>query len=105
MYRHALPPGFVLKKDKKKEEKEEEISLEELIENEVRMDRWRRAESLLSDLRLIESGKQMTAIQSPLHNTGFALAPGSHQARVCRHHGSPVFNWVCTNDKEMYLPK
>lgn len=37
MYRHALPPGFVLKKDKKKEEKEEEISLEELIEKEVRM--------------------------------------------------------------------
>lgn len=36
MYRHALPPGFVLKKDKKKEEKEEEISLEELIEKEVR---------------------------------------------------------------------
>ncbi|XP_072292638.1 zinc finger CCCH domain-containing protein 15 [Eucyclogobius newberryi] len=34
MYRHALPPGFVLKKDKKKEEKEEEISLEELIERE-----------------------------------------------------------------------
>ncbi|KAJ8352122.1 hypothetical protein SKAU_G00235980 [Synaphobranchus kaupii] len=35
MYRHALPPGFVLKKDKKKdEEKENEISLEELIENE-----------------------------------------------------------------------
>lgn len=38
MYRHALPPGFVLKKDKKKEEKDEEISLEELIENEVRRD-------------------------------------------------------------------
>lgn len=38
MYRHALPPGFVLKKDKKKEEKEEEISLEELIENEVGTD-------------------------------------------------------------------
>lgn len=37
MYRHALPPGFVLKKDKKKEEKEDEISLEELIENEVRI--------------------------------------------------------------------
>ncbi|KAM9726206.1 zinc finger CCCH domain-containing protein 15 [Menidia menidia] len=34
MYRHALPPGFVLKKDKKKEETEEEVSLEELIENE-----------------------------------------------------------------------
>uniref|UniRef100_A0A8D0L822 Zinc finger CCCH domain-containing protein 15 n=1 Tax=Sphenodon punctatus TaxID=8508 RepID=A0A8D0L822_SPHPU len=34
MYRHALPPGFVLKKDKKKEEKEEEISLEDLIERE-----------------------------------------------------------------------
>ncbi|XP_015681884.1 zinc finger CCCH domain-containing protein 15, partial [Protobothrops mucrosquamatus] len=34
MYRHALPPGFVLKKDKKKEEKEEEISLEDLIEKE-----------------------------------------------------------------------
>lgn len=37
MYRHALPPGFVLKKDKKKEETEEEISLEELIESEVRI--------------------------------------------------------------------
>ncbi|XP_015280252.1 PREDICTED: zinc finger CCCH domain-containing protein 15 [Gekko japonicus] len=34
MYRHALPPGFVLKKDKKKEEKEELISLEDLIEKE-----------------------------------------------------------------------
>ncbi|KAL7882241.1 hypothetical protein AOLI_G00090900 [Acnodon oligacanthus] len=35
IYRHALPVGFVLKKDKKKEEnEEEEISLEELIENE-----------------------------------------------------------------------
>ncbi|KAI4899617.1 hypothetical protein NFI96_019631 [Prochilodus magdalenae] len=35
MYRHALPVGFVLKKDKKKEEnEEEEISLEDLIENE-----------------------------------------------------------------------
>ncbi|KAG8558562.1 hypothetical protein GDO81_017048 [Engystomops pustulosus] len=34
MYRHALPPGFVLKKDKKKEEKEDEISLEDLIEKE-----------------------------------------------------------------------
>ncbi|XP_018427346.1 PREDICTED: zinc finger CCCH domain-containing protein 15 isoform X2 [Nanorana parkeri] len=34
MYRHALPPGFVLKKDKKKEEKDDEISLEELIEKE-----------------------------------------------------------------------
>lgn len=32
MYRHALPPGFVLKKDKKKEEKKDEISIEELIE-------------------------------------------------------------------------
>ncbi|KAG9340987.1 hypothetical protein JZ751_020181 [Albula glossodonta] len=39
MYRHALPPGFVLKKDKKKEEeKEDEISLEELIENEAKGD-------------------------------------------------------------------
>ncbi|XP_068100974.1 zinc finger CCCH domain-containing protein 15 [Hyperolius riggenbachi] len=34
MYRHALPPGFVLKKDKKKEEKDDEISLEDLIEKE-----------------------------------------------------------------------
>ncbi|XP_034249712.1 zinc finger CCCH domain-containing protein 15 homolog [Thrips palmi] len=33
IYRHALPPGFVLKKDKKKE-KVEEISLEDLIERE-----------------------------------------------------------------------
>ena len=35
MYCHALPPGFVLKEDKKKEEKEDEISLEDLIEREV----------------------------------------------------------------------
>ncbi|XP_073162208.1 zinc finger CCCH domain-containing protein 15 isoform X2 [Lepidochelys kempii] len=35
MYRHALPPGFVLKKDKKKEEKEDEVSLEDLIEREI----------------------------------------------------------------------
>ncbi|XP_068246203.1 zinc finger CCCH domain-containing protein 15 [Palaemon carinicauda] len=35
IYRHALPPGFVLKKDRKKLEKsEEEISLEDLIERE-----------------------------------------------------------------------
>ncbi|KAM8933704.1 zinc finger CCCH domain-containing protein 15 [Pelodytes ibericus] len=34
IYRHALPPGFVLKKDKKKEEKDNEISLEDLIERE-----------------------------------------------------------------------
>ncbi|ERE91788.1 zinc finger CCCH domain-containing protein 15 [Cricetulus griseus] len=33
MHRHVLPPGFVLKKDKKKE-KEYEISLEDLIERE-----------------------------------------------------------------------
>jgi len=31
-YRHALPPGFVLKKDKKKEDKAEKTSIEELIE-------------------------------------------------------------------------
>lgn len=35
IYRHALPPGYVLKKDKKREEEQEEkISLEELVENE-----------------------------------------------------------------------
>lgn len=34
MYRHALPPGFVLKKDKKKEEEKDTISLEEFIEVE-----------------------------------------------------------------------
>merc|ERR1712004_368230 len=33
-YKHVLPPGFVLKKDKKKEEKVDEISLEDLIETE-----------------------------------------------------------------------
>lgn len=32
-YRHALPPGFVLKKDLKKEKKEE-ITIEELVERE-----------------------------------------------------------------------
>jgi len=34
MYRHALPPGFVLKKDQKKEDEEDKVSLEEHIENE-----------------------------------------------------------------------
>ncbi|KAI4470491.1 zinc finger-containing protein p48znf [Holotrichia oblita] len=34
IYRHALPPGFVLKKDKKKDDKKNDISLEDLIEKE-----------------------------------------------------------------------
>ncbi|XP_066958801.1 zinc finger CCCH domain-containing protein 15 homolog [Macrobrachium rosenbergii] len=34
IYRHALPPGFVLKKDRKKLEKQDQISLEDLIERE-----------------------------------------------------------------------
>jgi len=34
IYKHALPAGFVLKKDKKKEEEEDKVSLEEHIENE-----------------------------------------------------------------------
>lgn len=33
-YRHALPPGFILKKDKKREEKKDEITIEELVERE-----------------------------------------------------------------------
>ncbi|GFQ96058.1 zinc finger CCCH domain-containing protein 15 [Trichonephila clavata] len=33
-YRHALPPGFVLKKDKKRDEKAEEISIEDLVETQ-----------------------------------------------------------------------
>merc|ERR1712083_1021932 len=36
MYRHALPPGFVLKKDKQKAEKKDQMSIEELIENRMR---------------------------------------------------------------------
>ena len=37
IYRHALPPGFVLQKDKKAaEDEEEKITLEEHVENEVR---------------------------------------------------------------------
>jgi hypothetical protein len=38
MYRHALPPGFVLKSEKKAAEeaaKKEQISLEEFLEVEV----------------------------------------------------------------------
>lgn len=34
IYRHALPPGFVLKRDKNKIDKKDEITLEELIEKE-----------------------------------------------------------------------
>lgn len=34
IYRHALPPGYVLKRDQKKEDKKDQISLEELIETE-----------------------------------------------------------------------
>lgn len=40
MYRHALPPGFVLKADKKAAEeaaKKDKISLEEFLEVEVRL--------------------------------------------------------------------
>ncbi|XP_074595576.1 zinc finger CCCH domain-containing protein 15 homolog [Brevipalpus obovatus] len=33
-YRHALPPGFVLNKDKKKMDKKDEISIEDLVERE-----------------------------------------------------------------------
>jgi hypothetical protein len=39
MYRHRLPPGFVLKADKKKQDedaKKEKISLEDFLEVEVR---------------------------------------------------------------------
>lgn len=38
IYRHALPPGYILKKDRKTLEEQKrlnEISLEELIEKEV----------------------------------------------------------------------
>lgn len=34
IYRHALPPGYILKRDKKKEDKPTEISLVDLIEKE-----------------------------------------------------------------------
>lgn len=34
IYRHALPPGFVLKKKEQKNKEKDEISLEELIEEE-----------------------------------------------------------------------
>jgi len=33
-YKHALPPGFVLKKDKIKDDKKDELSIEDLIEKE-----------------------------------------------------------------------
>lgn len=34
MYRHALPAGYVLKKDKKLGDKKDQISIEELVEKE-----------------------------------------------------------------------
>uniref|UniRef100_A0A0B6ZPL2 C3H1-type domain-containing protein n=1 Tax=Arion vulgaris TaxID=1028688 RepID=A0A0B6ZPL2_9EUPU len=34
IYRHCLPPGFALKKDQKKDDKEDQLSLEELVETE-----------------------------------------------------------------------
>uniref|UniRef100_A0A336LMX8 CSON013216 protein n=1 Tax=Culicoides sonorensis TaxID=179676 RepID=A0A336LMX8_CULSO len=34
IYRHALPPGYVLKRDQKKDDKKDQISLDELIESE-----------------------------------------------------------------------
>lgn len=34
-YRHALPPGFILKSKKSKVDEKEEISLEEFLESEV----------------------------------------------------------------------
>jgi hypothetical protein len=47
-YRHALPPGFILKSQRKKEEEEKEkvtISLEEFLEVEVRTLPWKYSES------------------------------------------------------------
>lgn len=38
-YRHALPPGFVLKSKNNKADEKEEISLEEFLESEVRSNR------------------------------------------------------------------
>ncbi len=54
IYRHALPPGYVLQRDKKKldELKEDEISLEDLIEKEVK-----NISSLLCILGLNQSKK------------------------------------------------
>ncbi|XP_059146216.1 zinc finger CCCH domain-containing protein 15-like [Physella acuta] len=34
IYRHCLPPGFVLKKDQKKDDKDDQISIEDLVETE-----------------------------------------------------------------------
>ena len=36
MYRHALPPGFVFKKQEQEQSQEETITMEELVEKEVR---------------------------------------------------------------------
>lgn len=36
-YVHALPPGFILKSKKDKTEKKEEITLEQFLETEVRI--------------------------------------------------------------------
>lgn len=41
-YRHALPPGFVLKSKNNKADEKEEISLEEFLESEVRLNRKKR---------------------------------------------------------------
>ena len=54
MYRHALPPGFVLKKDRKKEEKET-ISLEEFV--------------AAHDKRLFETGADLTRLIEVAHTT------------------------------------
>ncbi|RWS26329.1 Zinc finger CCCH domain-containing protein 15-like protein [Leptotrombidium deliense] len=50
-YRHALPPGFVLNRDKKKQDKKDDISIEELVEKE-------RA-NLGSDLTRVTSGRHI----------------------------------------------
>lgn len=71
MYRHALPPGFVLKKDKKKEEKEEEISLEELIENEVKMDEGMQVSTLQSAAFRLK--KKISTVKFSLFNVDFVL--------------------------------
>lgn len=38
IYRHALPPGFVFKKAKTEETEEDVMTIEELVEQEVRND-------------------------------------------------------------------
>lgn len=58
-YRHALPPGYVLKRDMKKDDDEEKISMEQLVEEE--------RQNLLKSLKPGQTLTKVRPLTAPAH--------------------------------------